>query len=68
MVKELELNLALRYDNYSDFGSTTNPKASVRWTPTKELLVRGSYQHRLRAPSLYDVYSPPQLTNIAECR
>ncbi len=48
VVKDLELNLALRYDDYSDFGSTTNPKASLRWTPTKELLVRGSYQHRLQ--------------------
>ncbi len=65
VVKNLELNLALRYDNYSDFGSTTNPKASLRWTPTKELLVRGSYNTGFRAPSLYDVYSQPQLTNTA---
>ena len=62
VVKELELNLALRYDNYSDFGSTTNPKAAFRWTPTKALLVRGSYNTGFRAPSLYDVYSAPQLT------
>jgi iron complex outermembrane receptor protein len=62
VVKDLELNLALRYDNYSDFGSTTNPKAALRWTPTKELLVRGSVNTGFRAPSLYDVYSPPQLT------
>ncbi len=62
VVKELELNLALRYDNYSDFGSTTNPKASFRWTPTSELLVRGSYNTGFRAPSLYDVYSSPQTT------
>lgn len=63
VVKELELNLALRYDDYSDFGTTTNPKASVRWTPTKELLVRGSFNTGFRAPTLYDVYSPAQLTN-----
>ena len=62
VVKDLELNLALRYDDYSDFGSTVNPKASLRWTPTKELLVRGSFNTGFRAPSLYDVYSPPQLT------
>jgi len=63
VIKELELNLALRYDNYSDFGSTTNPKASLRWTPTKDLLLRGSYNTGFRAPSLYNVYSKPQLTN-----
>ncbi len=62
VVKSLELNLALRYDNYSDFGSTVNPKAAVRWTPMKELLVRGSFNTGFRAPSLYDAYSPAQLT------
>jgi iron complex outermembrane receptor protein len=65
VVKDLEVNLALRYDNYSDFGSTTNPKAAVRWTPTKELLVRGSINTGFRAPSLFQVYSPPSTTNTA---
>ena len=65
LLKELELNLALRYDDYSDFGSTTNPKASLRWTPTKELLLRGSVNTGFRAPSLYDVVSPPQTTFTA---
>jgi iron complex outermembrane recepter protein len=65
VVKELELNLALRYDNYSDFGSTTNPKAAFRWTPAKELLVRGSINTGFRAPSLFEVYSPPSTTNTA---
>ena len=62
VVKELEVNLALRYDSYSDFGSTTNPKASFRWTPTKELLVRGSINTGFRAPSLFETYSPPSTT------
>ena len=63
VVKELEVNLALRYDHYSDFGSTTNPKAAFRWTPAKELLVRGSINTGFRAPSLYEVYSPPSTSN-----
>lgn len=62
VVKSVELNLALRYDDYSDFGSTVNPKAALRWTPAKELLVRGSFNTGFRAPSLYDVFSSPQLT------
>ncbi len=62
VLKELELNLALRYDDYSDFGSTTNPKASLRWTPSPELMFRGSYNTGFRAPSLYDVHAPGQTT------
>ena len=63
VVKELEVNLALRYDHYSDFGSTVNPKAAFRWTPAKELMVRGSINTGFRAPSLFEVYSPPSTTN-----
>lgn len=62
VLKDLELNLALRYDDYSDFGSTVNPKASLRWTPAPELLFRGSYNTGFRAPSLYDVNAPGQTT------
>jgi len=31
----LEVNLAARYDDYSDFGNTTNPKISARWRRSK---------------------------------
>ena len=65
LVKDLELNLALRHDDYSDFGGTTNPKASLRWTPAKELLLRGSVNTGFRAPSLYDVHAPTQTTFTA---
>src|SRR5262249_39281348 len=41
IIKSLEADVAVRYDHYSDFGSTTNPKVSLRWQPTKEVLVRG---------------------------
>jgi len=65
VVKDLDVSLALRYDDYSDFGGTTNPKASFRWTPSKQLLIRGSINTGFRAPSLFEVYSPPSTTNTA---
>jgi len=65
VVKNLDFSLAARYDDYSDFGSTFNPKASIRWTPTKELLVRGSVNSGFRAPSLFQAYSPTSITNTA---
>ncbi len=62
IVKTLDMNLALRYDDYSDFGSTWNPKIALRWQPTQQVLVRGSYNTGFRAPTLYDVYAPNSIT------
>jgi iron complex outermembrane recepter protein len=62
VVKNLEANFSIRYDDYSDFGSTTNPKVSLRWQAAPMLLVRGSYNTGFRAPTLNDVYSPNSLT------
>jgi iron complex outermembrane receptor protein len=56
IVKTLEANLAVRYDDYSDFGTTTNPKVSLRWTPLRELLVRGSWGKGFVAPTLTQAY------------
>lgn len=59
--KELEGNLALRQDNYSDFGRTNNAKASLRWQPMTQVLVRGSAGTGFRAPTLVDLYQPRQI-------
>lgn len=56
--KQLELQLALRHDRYNDAGSSTNPKAGLRWQPNKEILVRGSIGTGFRAPSLADLKRP----------
>ena len=61
--KQLDLTVALRYDKYSDFGSTTNPKFGVRFQPTKQLLLRGSYSTGFRAPSLYELNAAQSYTN-----
>jgi len=65
IVKTLEADAAVRYDHYSDFGGTTNPKVSLRWQPTKELLFRGSYGHGFVAPSLFQLYQPP-ITGVSQ--
>lgn len=53
----LELNLAGRYDDYNDFGTTVNPKASLAFRPIDSLLLRASYGTGFEAPSLSDLYS-----------
>ncbi len=63
ITKDLELTAAVRYDDYSDFGSSTNPKVTLRYQPSSALLVRGSYSTGFRAPSLYELYSSTYYTN-----
>ncbi len=58
IVKTLEGTVAVRYDHYSDFGSTTNPKVSLRWQPSQRMLFRGSYGTGFLAPSLYQLTTP----------
>ena len=62
VLKSLELNLSVRHDRYSDFGTTTNPKLSARWQPNNTVLVRGSANRGFAAPSLYNLYLPNQTT------
>ncbi len=56
VVKSVEVQAAIRFDRYSDFGNATKPKVAVRWQPSKEFLVRGSYTEGYRAPSLVELY------------
>lgn len=52
----LELNVAGRYEHYSDFGGTFNPTVRIRWTPMQVLKVRGSWGRSFRAPTLDNLY------------
>jgi iron complex outermembrane receptor protein len=54
-LQELSLSLAGRYEDYSDFGSTSNPKVGVTWRPVRGLTVRGSYGTSFRAPTFTEV-------------
>ncbi len=58
IIKSLEGNLALRGDKYQGVGETTNYKGSLRWTPVKEVLLRGSVGSSFRAPTLGDLWTP----------
>jgi iron complex outermembrane receptor protein len=56
MAELLSLNLASRYSDYSNFGDTTNSKASFMWKPIKDLLARGTIAQGFRAPTLGDTF------------
>ena len=67
-VKQLEIQAALRHDNYNDFGGTTNPKLAFAFRPTKELLLRGNANTAFKAPSLPELYMSPSraYTTVAD--
>jgi iron complex outermembrane recepter protein len=50
ILPELEANAAFRYDHYSDVGHSTTPKIGLKWTPIKQLAIRGTYSEAFRAP------------------
>ena len=60
VTKKLTVNGAARYDRYSDVGGTFNPKASFKFTESKDLMFRGSASKGFRAPTLneYGGYIP----------
>ncbi len=52
-----ELTGALRIDDYTGFGSTTNPKISFKWRPWEPLMFRGSYNTGFRVPSFNQIFN-----------
>lgn len=49
---KLLLAAALRFENYSDFGSNLSGKLAARYKLTETMAVRGSYNRGFRAPSV----------------
>ena len=52
----LEVDLAVRYDNYDDFGSEVSPRVGATFTMIDNLVVKASYGQGFRAPDLSDLY------------
>src|SRR5689334_13438849 len=56
ITKQLLLDVAGRYEHYSDFGSTTTGKVAGRYEPVHGLSFRGAVSSGFRAPSLGQEY------------
>ncbi|WP_300381136.1 TonB-dependent receptor [Henriciella sp.] len=52
LADRVELNLSGRIDDYSDFGSTSNPKIGLLWAPVDGLNLRSSYSTSFAPPAL----------------
>ncbi|MBD3836813.1 TonB-dependent receptor [Brevundimonas sp.] len=55
-LQRLELSIAGRLEEYSDFGSTANPKVGLIYAPTPDLTLRASYGTSFRAPALPQIF------------
>ena len=51
-MREFEINLSGRYDDYSDFGNTFNPKYAFNWTIVNGVRLRANYAESFTAPAL----------------
>jgi len=54
--KEWILTAGLRYDDYSDFGYTYNPRVALVWSPPMPLTAKLLYGQAFRAPTLSEAY------------
>lgn len=52
-----ELTAGARYDDYSDFGNTFNPRLALVWQSTEQLTTKLMYGRAFRAPSYLELYA-----------
>jgi outer membrane receptor for ferrienterochelin and colicin len=52
-----ELTAGARYDDYSDFGDTLNPRLALVWQTTDKLTSKFMYGRAFRAPSFQQLFS-----------
>ncbi|UZE98002.1 TonB-dependent receptor [Alkalimarinus alittae] len=51
-----QLTSGIRYDHYSDFGDTTNPRLALVWATTDSITTKLLYGRAFRAPSVAELY------------
>lgn len=67
-LQQLELSVALRFEDYSDVSRTTAPKFGLLWSPVKGLLLRGTWTESFRAPNLADLFEGDNGSTIMAVR
>lgn len=55
-LNSLVMSLALRHDDYDDFGGTTNPKVGFVYSPSPSLRLKGTFGESFRAPLLTNLH------------
>ncbi len=55
ILENLDMQLAVRYEDLSDTGTTTVPKVALGWQVMEPLLLRASWSEGFRAPNLVTI-------------
>lgn len=64
LTRQFKLQTALRYEHFSDFGSTVNGKLAGAFKATGDVLLRASASTGFRAPSLQQAYFSSTFTDF----
>jgi outer membrane receptor protein involved in Fe transport len=56
--RSLDAVLGYRWSDYASVGGVNSYKGELLYRPVDAYLLRGSYQHAVRAPSVYELYQP----------
>jgi len=59
IVTQFELNVSGRYDKYSTGQSNFSPKIGAKFTPVREIALRGTYSKGFRIPSFNESFGLP---------
>lgn len=54
--QSVDMQLAVRHENFDTFGGVTKPKVALSWRPFDSLLLRSSWSEGFRAPNLQQQY------------
>lgn len=57
ILDSLEVTGAVRYDDYGDFGDTTNPMVNFKFRPVPWLMFRGNYNTAFRVPAFNQLFN-----------
>lgn len=57
LLRDLALTAGVRYDKYSDFGATTNPRLALVWDANINLVLKLIHNRAFRAPAFIDQYA-----------
>jgi len=70
IVDQFEVNVSGRYDKYSTGQSNFSPKVGVKFTPVKQLALRGTFSKGFRIPSFNESFGLPTtgyVTRTVDC-
>lgn len=65
LLKNLTLSAGLRYDHYSTFGSTLNPRLGLLYSPWSDTTFKVLYGEAFRSPSAYEMYYASSGTHVS---